>query len=76
MPRIAARVFVILSLAGALGACGDAPTSDTRGYTKAPLEKAGVFPKPEVRSPVAAFGETNRPRPVPIVLGDSARAGN
>jgi hypothetical protein len=73
--RLAWRVFPVAAL---VLACGDAPTTDTgRGYTKAPLEKAGLFPTAESRSPVSQFGQTNRPRPEILTLPDTTRpAGN
>jgi hypothetical protein len=45
----------------ALTGCGDAPTSDARGFTKAPLEVLGVFIESETRSDVRAFARLNLP---------------
>jgi hypothetical protein len=72
MPRAAWR---LLALVGLIAGCGDAPTSDPRAYTKAPLEKMGPFMKAEPRSDVAAFARPNLPVAEPVVLSDSARAG-
>lgn len=38
----AGRMIVGLMAAGLLVACGDAETTDNRGYTKAPLEEPGL----------------------------------
>lgn len=59
----------------ALAGCGDAPTSDRRGYTKAPLEVLGVFIESETRSDVRQFTRFNLPegqRIAPAVAADSA----
>ena len=58
-----------------LTACGDPPTNDRRGYTKAPLEKAGAFVRGEERSDVARFGRPNLPVAEPIQIPDSANTG-
>lgn len=42
--------------------CGDANTTDTRGYTKAPLERAGVFIKPEGSSAMDSLGTPILPK--------------
>jgi hypothetical protein len=47
----------ILAVAG----CGDPPTTDDRGFTKAPLEHIGVFIRAETRSDVRAFARLNVP---------------
>ena len=47
----------LLTVAG----CGDAPTTDDRGFTKAPLEHIGVFIQAESRSDVRAFARLNLP---------------
>jgi hypothetical protein len=49
--------FALIALAG----CGDAPTSDTRGFTKAPLEVLGLFIESEIRSDVREFARLNLP---------------
>ena len=50
------RTTMLFALTGALAACGDAPTNDNRGYTKAPLEKAGVKITPEGSSAMDSLG--------------------
>ena len=72
MARNASRVFVPMLLLLSLGACGDPPSSDPRGYTKAPLEKAGPFVRGEARADVARFARPNLPTAEPIVLPDTA----
>jgi len=67
MARIDCRVFALMLLLIPLAACGDPPSSDPRGYTKAPLEKAGPFVRGEVRADVARFGRPNLPTAEPIV---------
>ena len=42
-------------------ACGDPPTSDTRGYTKAPLERPALMVGAEEAGPMRQFGEPQRP---------------
>jgi hypothetical protein len=69
MPRALCRLSVLSLLLFA--ACGDPPTSDPRGYTKAPLEKAGPFVRGEVRADVARFARPNLPVAEPIVLPDT-----
>lgn len=69
------RLTGALLLAAALTACGDAPTSDHRGYTKAPLETIGLFIQPEVRTGVSRFARLNLPDGQPIVLQDSVPGG-
>ena len=54
----AAGVAAALVFAG----CGDPNTSDTRGYTKAPLEDAGVLIKGESSSAMDSLGTPNLPR--------------
>ena len=46
----------------ALLGCGDAETNDNRGYTKAPLEEAGVLIKAEGSSDMDALGSPILPR--------------
>jgi len=50
-----ARVFGLVTLL-VLPACGDQDTYDTRGYTKAPLEHAGVLIKGEGSSAMDSLG--------------------
>lgn len=47
----------------ALTACGDPETTDTRGYTKAPLETPQVMIRGEEPGPLSGMGQPNRPRP-------------
>ena len=71
---MARRIWPFLAFPVLIAACGDAPTTDTgRGYTKAPLERAGVFPKAETRTDVSRFGQTNRPRREILTLPDTTR---
>jgi hypothetical protein len=46
----------------AFAACGDPNTSDARGYTKAPLERAGVIIKGEGSSAMDSLGSPILPR--------------
>ena len=55
---------IVMAGALVLAGCGDPETTDTRGYTKAPLEDPGLIVDGEDASPMAALGEPNRPRPV------------
>jgi hypothetical protein len=59
-----ARFASLVAFVAVLGACGDAPTTDKRGYTKAPLENPGVFIEPEPVTEMSELGEPIRP---PIV---------
>lgn len=54
-------IIAVLLLAG-VTACGDGETNDTRGYTKAPLERPGVRIVPEKRTEMNRLGEPIRPR--------------
>jgi hypothetical protein len=58
--RKAAWVWVTACAASL--ACGDAETTDERGYTKAPLEKPGVLIKAEANSAMDALGTPTLPR--------------
>jgi len=70
------RFVALASLTAALGACGDAPTSDHRGYTKAPLERPGIRITPEQPTSYRQFAHPKRPDGQPIILRDtSATAG-
>ena len=51
-----ARIGVAVACTFILAACGDAKTTDTRGYTKAPLEEAGVIIRPEGSSAMDSLG--------------------
>lgn len=55
------RVLLITLIVG-LAACGDAETPDNRGYTKAPLERAGVIIKPEGSSAMDSLGSPILPQ--------------
>ena len=57
-----ARWGFALCCALLITACGDAKTTDTRGYTKAPLERAGVIIKPEGSSAMDSLGTPILPR--------------
>jgi len=58
----AARLAVVLCSGLLVSACGDANSTDTRGYTKAPLERAGVFITPEGSSAMDSLGTPILPR--------------
>lgn len=51
--RCARVLGVLVVLAG----CGDAATTDRRGYTKAPLERPGLFIKAEPRTAMDELGD-------------------
>jgi hypothetical protein len=53
------RLLLLAPLA--LAACGDPPTDDRRGYTKAPLERPGPLIRGEEPSEMAELGEPIRP---------------
>ena len=57
------RLVFLMMLALAVSACGDAETTDTRGYTKAPLEDPDLLISKEPVTPMAALGEPDLPRP-------------
>lgn len=57
------RLWLALGLAALVVGCGDPATPDPRGYTKAPLERPGLFVKGEKPSPMAALGKPNLPNP-------------
>ena len=52
----------ILCAGLAVTACGDANTNDTRGYTKAPLEKPNVLIHAEGSSAMDSLGTPILPR--------------
>ena len=58
----------------ALLGCGDAETNDKRGYTKAPLEEAGVLIKAEGSSEMDALGSPVLPRDtiIPVQAGPAS----
>jgi hypothetical protein len=58
-----AKMFAVGAvLAGLLlAACGDSDSPDKRGYTKAPLEHAGLIIKPEKPSVMNSLGKPLMP---------------
>jgi len=58
----AARLAAALCCGLLVSACGDANSTDTRGYTKAPLERAGVVITPEGSSAMDSLGTPILPR--------------
>lgn len=58
------KLMVAGALLLAFAACGDPDTEDRRGYTKAPLEDAGLLIAGEDATVMAAMNRPNRPRPV------------
>lgn len=62
--RAVLRIAPALALVGVVGACGDAPTTDTRGYTKAPLENPGLIIEAE---PTTEMSELREPLRPPVV---------
>jgi len=69
-----ARTGFALACALMLLACGDAKTTDTRGYTKAPLEQAGVLIKPEGSSAMDSLGAPTMPKDTLIPAEPAAPA--
>lgn len=67
------KVWAAAFFAAALGvaACGDAETTDTRGYTKAPLENPSVMIRAEPKTEMSRLGEPIKP---PIVDPDALGA--
>ncbi len=59
--RVIRLLYGLVAVCGLL-ACGDAETTDNRGYTKAPLERAGVLIKPEGSSAMDSLGSPIIPR--------------
>jgi len=62
----ATNAMTILAAALVVAACGDAPTNDHRGYTKAPLENPGLRIQSEQKAQVAEFAQPQRPEVVEI----------
>jgi len=62
----ATNVMAILAAALVAAACGDAPTNDRRGYTKAPLEDPGMTIKSEPTTQMAEFAKPQLPPVVEI----------
>jgi len=56
-----------------VAACGDAPTADRRGYTKAPLEDPGLTVRPEPRTVMDSLGEPVAPVPAPAPVSRPAQ---
>src|SRR5690606_32346842 len=52
-----AGVTMISAAALVLAACGDVPTEDRRGYTKAPLEDPGLTITSEGKTEVSEFAQ-------------------
>jgi len=68
MPQRAVRIAGLFALTLGVVGCGDAPTSDHRGFTKAPLEVLTVFIRSEQPSEYRAFARFNLPDGQPISL--------
>jgi hypothetical protein len=64
--RLAAAAGLVLA-----AGCGDGETSDSRGYTKAPLETPGLFIQAEAMSEMNRLGVPNRPNGEPATVPDS-----
>jgi mono/diheme cytochrome c family protein len=72
-PRLrVAAVMISLAVAGLAAACGDPGTSDGRGYTKAPLERPGIFVRGERASPMRELGSPTYARADEIDMPDLA----
>ena len=81
MMQRAMRAATITTFAAALvvAACGDAPTDDRRGYTKAPLEEPGLTIQSEATTETARLARPQLPEVVEIPApdtGGAAGAGN
>lgn len=68
----AASAAMMLAAALAVAACGDAPTNDRRGYTKAPLENPGLRIRSESTTPMAELAQPQLPQVVDIPPPDTA----
>ncbi len=67
--------LLMLATMLALTACGDTETTDSRGYTKAPLEQPGLVVSSEPGSAMEGIGTPDRPRPEIVqVPGDTGAA--
>jgi mono/diheme cytochrome c family protein len=65
MMKLTARsLLLVLAVSG----CGDPPTDDKRGYTKAPLEHPSVVIRGEEPDDMTRYGEPNRVRVEEIEL--------
>jgi mono/diheme cytochrome c family protein len=58
--RWARLAGVLLVMGTAAAACGDPATTDSRGYTKAPLEKPGLLIGGERPGSISDYGSPNR----------------
>jgi hypothetical protein len=72
--RCSSRCVALAFLTAALAGCGDPPTSDHRGYTKAPLERPGIRISPEQPTTFRQFAHPKLPDAQPIVLQDTSKA--
>jgi hypothetical protein len=76
----ATNAMTILAAALVLAACGDAPTEDRRGYTKAPLEEPGLTIQSEATTEIGRLGQPQLPQvveiPAPADTAGAAGAGN
>lgn len=68
------RTMGVLALALGMAACGDPETYDDRGYTKAPLERAGLPVRGEPETQMDALGTPNYPVIKVIEAPDSGAA--
>jgi hypothetical protein len=64
--------FVLVLLCAA--ACGDPPTEDRRGYTKAPLENPGLIIRSDEHHPMREFGRPVLPEAVEVPASAAAAA--
>jgi mono/diheme cytochrome c family protein len=68
------RTIAAASLLLIAAACGDPNTSDTRGYSKAPLERPGPIVRGEQPGEMARYGAPNRVRAERIDLPEQPPA--
>lgn len=66
------RMIAGAMVAGLLAACGDAETTDTRGYTKAPLEQPGVRIRAEQPSQMSELRGPLQPEIVELQVNTGA----
>lgn len=64
--RLASSVALVMA-----AGCGDGETSDSRGYTKAPLETPGLSIRAEPMSEMNRLGVPNRPNGEAATVADS-----
>lgn len=55
------RLMLLCAGLALMSACGDPPTPDGRGYTKAPLERPAPMIRGEVPGPMRVFGTPRLP---------------